>query len=74
LIRQGPCPPGYHVPSVEELYVLSMLYFYNQGITDNPILFTKIVGKQGGANLSLSAEQLHGYAQTFHFPFAGRIT
>ena len=73
LIRQGPCPYGYHVPSVEELYVFTMLYFHNHNLVDEPPLFNNIVGKKDGAKFGIPAEKLEEFAETFHFPFAGRI-
>ena len=50
-----------------------MLYFHNHNLVDEPPLFNNIVGKKDGAKFGIPAEKLEEFAETFHFPFAGRI-
>lgn len=71
--RQGPCPEGYYIPSLEEGNELVTLYLSNKGISTTSIGgydYPATVGKQDDARYMLDEEQEADFRQTFNLPQA----
>ena len=75
--RQGPCPTGRHVPSMEEMYLLLRLFFSNNGIEFQKkwkaISYPERVGKEGAAEITLTQGQYDLFLSTFKIRLAWRI-
>ena len=71
--RQGPCPDGYHVPSLEEGNELVTLYLSNKDVSTTSIGgydYPATVGKQDDARYMLDEEHEADFRQTFNLPQA----
>ena len=79
-MRQGPCPKGYHVPSLWEWHKLVRLFMNNEypNNSSTNILNTSWKGNKiwGGndANYDLTPEIFDDILDTFYIPSAWRVT
>ena len=71
-LRQWPCPRGYHVPSLGEIYNLIQLFMKNNSITNSKSWPNSYVWKGTSADV-MNATQRGVFISTFYIPIAWRI-